>query len=89
MQLQGKWDEAIPYLEKIISKFGSDILADDALFSLAEIHEIQKNDKEKALEYYKSLVLNYKGSLFSAEARKRVRLLRGEKLPEDEEKSDQ
>jgi tetratricopeptide (TPR) repeat protein len=89
MQLQGKWDDAIQFLEKVLSKFSTDILADDVLFNLAEIYEIQKNDKEKALEYYKSLVLNYKGSLFSAEARKRVRLLRGEKLPEDEEKSDQ
>ena len=52
-------------------------------------HRFPRNFWEKALEYYKSLVLNYKGSLFSAEARKRVRLLRGEKLPEDEEKSDQ
>jgi tetratricopeptide (TPR) repeat protein len=89
MQLQGKWDEAIPFLEKIVSKFGSDILADDAIFNLAEIYEVQKNNKEKALEFYKSIVLNYKGSLFSAEARKRVRLLRGEKLLEDEENSDQ
>jgi tetratricopeptide (TPR) repeat protein len=89
MQLQGKWDEAIPFLEKIVSKFGSDILADDAIFNLAEIYELQKYNKEKALEFYKSIVLNYKGSLFSAEARKRVRLLRGEKLLEDEENSDQ
>jgi tetratricopeptide (TPR) repeat protein len=88
MQLQGKWDEAIPFLEKIVSKFGSDILADDAIFNLAEIYELQKNNKEKALEFYKLIVLDYKGSLFSAEARKRVRLLRGEKLLEDEEKSD-
>jgi tetratricopeptide (TPR) repeat protein len=88
MQLQGKWDEAILFLEKIISKFGSDILADDAIFNLAEIYEIHKSDKEKALEFYKSIVQNYKGSLFSAEARKRVRLLRGEKLMEDEGNSD-
>lgn len=88
MQLQGKWDEAIVFLEKIISKFGSDILADDAIFNLAEIYEIHKSDKEKALEFYKSIVQNYKGSLFSAEARKRVRLLRGEKLMEDEGNSD-
>jgi tetratricopeptide (TPR) repeat protein len=88
MQLQGKWDEAILFLEKIISKFGSDILADDAIFNLAEIYEIHKSDKEKALEFYKSIVQNYKGSLFSAEVRKRVRLLRGEKLMEDEGNSD-
>jgi len=82
--MQGKWDDAIPFLEKIVSSFSTDILADDALFHLAEIFEIQKEDKEKALEYYKSLLINYKGSLYSTEARKRVRLLRGEEMNEDE-----
>ncbi|MBM3452065.1 MAG: tetratricopeptide repeat protein [Bacteroidetes bacterium] len=86
MQLQGKWDDAIPYLERVISDFGRDILADDAAFNLAEIYEIQKGDKEKAFDYYKSIITNFKGSLFSAEARKRMRLIRGEKLPEDDEK---
>jgi len=84
MEMQGKWDDAIPFLEKIVSSFSNDILADDALFHLAEIFEIQKADKEKALEYYKSLLINYKGSLYSTEARKRVRLLRGEEMNEDE-----
>ena len=84
MEMQGKWDDAIPFLEKIVSSFSTDILADDALFHLAEIFEIQKEDKEKALEYYKSLLINYKGSLYSTEARKRVRLLRGEEVNEDE-----
>jgi tetratricopeptide (TPR) repeat protein len=84
MQLQGKWDESIPFLEKIVSKFSADILADNALFNLGEIYEIQKNDKEKALEYYKTIVLKYKGSLFSSEARKRVRVLRGEKTLDEE-----
>jgi tetratricopeptide (TPR) repeat protein len=84
MQMQGKWDDAILYLEKIVSKFGSDILADNALFYLGEIYEIHKNDKEKALQYYKTIVLSYKGSLFSAEARKRTRILRGEKTVDEE-----
>ena len=84
MEMQGKWDDAIPFLEKIVSSFSTDILADDALFHLAEIFEIQKEDKEKALEYYKSLLIHYKGSLYSTEARKRVRLLRGEEVNEDE-----
>ena len=58
------------------------------IFNLDEIDDVHKSDKEKALEFYKSIVQNYKGSLFSAEARKRVRLLRGEKLMEDEGNSD-
>jgi tetratricopeptide (TPR) repeat protein len=83
-QMQGKWDDAIPFLEKIAQNFGADILADDALFLLGEIYEVQKGNKEKALEYYKKIVLDYKGSLFTAEARKRVRILRGEKTMEEE-----
>jgi tetratricopeptide (TPR) repeat protein len=84
MELQGRWDDAIPFLEKIVSNFGNDILADDALFRLADIHEIQKVDKEKALEYFKKLLIDYKGSLYSTEARKRLRILRGEKVIDGE-----
>ena len=84
MELQGRWDDAIPFLEKIVSSFGNDILADDALFRLAEIHEIQKGDKEKALEYFKKILVDYKGSLYSTEARKRLRILRGEKVIDGE-----
>jgi tetratricopeptide (TPR) repeat protein len=84
MELQGRWDDAIPFLEKIVSNFGNDILADDALFRLADIHEIQKGDKEKALEYFKKLLIDYKGSLYSTEARKRLRILRGEKVIDGE-----
>ncbi len=84
MELQGRWDDAIPFLEKIVSNFGNDILADDALFRLADIYEIQKGDKEKALEYFKKILLNYKGSLYSTEARKRLRILRGEKVIDGE-----
>ena len=84
MELQGRWDDAIPFLEKIVSSFGNDILADDALFRLADIHEIQKGDKEKALEYFKKILVDYKGSLYSTEARKRLRILRGEKVIDGE-----
>jgi hypothetical protein len=37
------------------------------------------------LELYKQLVIDYKGSLFSAEARKRIRILRGDKNVEGED----
>lgn len=84
MEMQGKWDEVIPYLEKIVANFGNDILADDALFKMAEIYELHKENKEKALECYKAILMNYKGSLFSTEARKKVRLLRGEQMLEED-----
>ncbi len=82
MQLQGKWPEAIAYLQELLKYFSEDILADDALFQLGEIYENQLNDKEKASEYYKKILFDYKGSLYSVEARKRFRALRGDKSDE-------
>jgi tetratricopeptide (TPR) repeat protein len=72
---QGNLNEALPYLKEIITNFNEDILADNALFELAEIYEISLNNKEKAKEYYKRLLFEYPGSLFLVEARKRYRKL--------------
>ena len=82
MQLQGKWAEAATYLEELLKYYSEDILADDALFQLGGMYENQLNDKEKAAEYYKRILFNYKGSLYVVEARKRFRALRGDK-PEE------
>ena len=40
-------------------------------------------DKTKAIEAYKKLLVDYPGSLFSDEARKRYRVLRGDKIVDD------
>jgi TolA-binding protein len=85
MEMQGEWEKAIGYFEDLIKFHGQDILADDALFRLGDIQENILNDKEKALEFYRRLAIDYKGSLFSSEARKRVRILRGEKNVTDDE----
>jgi tetratricopeptide (TPR) repeat protein len=75
MQMQGKWSDAIPFLEKIYSIHGSDILADDAVMQLAQIYDKKLHDLEKAKEWYKKILFEYKGSLHVVEARKRYREL--------------
>jgi tetratricopeptide (TPR) repeat protein len=85
MQQQGNWTEAINYLELLLKNYADDILADDALFQLGDIHEYHLNDKEKAAEYYKTILFDYKGSLYGVEARKRYRMLRGDKAISEEE----
>lgn len=71
-------DKAIGYLEKILADHSTDIIADDALFTLAEIEEIHRANKEKASTLYMRILTEYPGSLFKVEARKRIRALRGE-----------
>ncbi len=72
--------EAVALLDKLMLNHAEDILADDALFQLGSIYENHLNDKEKAIECYKKILFKYKGSLYVLEARKRLRLLRGDKL---------
>lgn len=76
----GKAEEAVGCLERILEKHGEDILADDATFLAGKIYEETLNKKEKAKEYYLKILKDYPGSIFVAEARKRARLLRGDKL---------
>lgn len=78
MQYQGRWKEAIPYLEKVYNLHGQDILADDAIMQLAVIYDYHVKDKEKAKEWYRKILFDYKGSLHVIEARKRFRELTGE-----------
>lgn len=84
MQNQGKWQEAIVYLEDLLKYHSDDILADDAIFQLGDIYENHLSDKDKAMEYYKKILFEHKGSLYTIEARKRLRILRGDVLEGDD-----
>lgn len=85
MEMRGEWQKALDYYEDLLKFHGQDILADDALFRAGDINENIISNKEKALEFYRRLAIDYKGSLYSAEARKRIRLLRGDKNVSDDE----
>jgi len=64
------FDKAKEYLETIITNFPQDILADNALFKLAELHQFHFDELDKAKELYQRLLVEYPGSLFVVEARK-------------------
>ena len=48
------------------------------LKDLAEIYEVSLNNNAKASEYYQKIIIDFPGSLYVTEARKRFRLLRGD-----------
>jgi tetratricopeptide (TPR) repeat protein len=75
---QSKYADAEVLYLKLIRDFSTDILADNALINLAKLYEFKLNDTAKAKKIYEILVLNYTGSLFANEARKRYRFLRGD-----------
>jgi len=74
----GEFPRAVKLLEKIVNQYDYDVLSDDAYFMMGEIYELQIGDKDAAMEIYRDFLTRYPGSIFSAEARKRFRSLRGD-----------
>jgi predicted Zn-dependent protease len=76
---QKDYTAAVPLLKKIAEEHMTSLWADDAVFMLGDIYENHLPDKEKAKAYYQKIITDYAGSLWINEARKRFRLLRGDK----------
>ena len=75
---KGKFEESAGFYDKIVTSFSYDVLADDAMFKLADLYENRLNNKEKAMQLYQDLMIKFPGSLYVVEARKRYRGLRGD-----------
>lgn len=65
-----KFSEAEQALKEVI-KDKEGILADDAMFQLAQMYDYNIRDYAQAKEYYKSILIDFPGSIYVAEARKR------------------
>lgn len=74
------FQQAAVMLQRIIDNYPTDIRADNAVFELAELNERQLGDIEKAKSMYEKLFIEYSGSTFAVEARKRYRALRGDNI---------
>lgn len=72
------YEDAIAFYKSIITEYYFGISADNALFRMADLYENKLKDPEKAQEYYKQLMVDFPGSLFVVEARKRYRAIRGD-----------
>ncbi len=77
---QGKFEEAKGIYQNIVDFHFTDITADDALFKLAEMNQYIFADLPKAKELYEKLIIDFPGSLYVVEARRRFRELRGDAL---------
>jgi tetratricopeptide (TPR) repeat protein len=80
LQKLGKYDEAISKLEAIVNLFKTDIYGDDAAYLLAKIYDENLHDEKKAMDLYNNFLVTFPSSIYTAEARKRFRALRGDNL---------
>jgi tetratricopeptide (TPR) repeat protein len=78
--LMRRYTDADSLYGKVVAGFPTGIISDDALFRRAQIREKFLNDNATAMLLYEDLLKNYPGSTFAVEARKRYRMLRGDKV---------
>ncbi|UOB16191.1 tetratricopeptide repeat protein [Abyssalbus ytuae] len=69
----------INYL-KIIEFYSNGILADDAIFNLAELYHNYFNNNNEAMALYERIIFNHPDSIYYVESRKKYRRLRGDAI---------
>ncbi len=79
LELQaGNYQQAVDYLDKIIQAYSYDILSDDAFYKKATIVQDYLHDEEQAMTLYQEFLKAHPGSMYVAEARQRIRQIRGD-----------
>lgn len=66
--------------QKIVEQHADDILADDALYRLANMKLEIMGEREKAMELYEKLFTEHIDSFYASDARKKFRELRGDEI---------
>jgi tetratricopeptide (TPR) repeat protein len=79
-QKTGDYHAADSLFAIVVRNRPRDLITEEALMKRAEIHEKNMNDKTGAMEFYQQLLNDFPGSVFTDEARKRFRKLRGDNL---------
>ncbi len=73
---RNNFPKAAEYLEQIRAGFSYELLADDALFMLAELYNYHLDKKETAKELYLEMLTMHPGSVYIEESREKYRELR-------------
>lgn len=74
------FSKAADLLQDLVANPQTNIWTDDALFLLAGLYESELHKPDQASSLYQRLITDFPGSMFTAEARKHFRQLRGDKI---------
>jgi TolA-binding protein len=76
----GTYGDAVATYDTLMSRFPQSIVFDRTLMKLAQVYTFGLHDKIKAIETYQTLLEKFPNSIYASEARKRVRVLRGDTI---------
>ncbi|MFA6541222.1 MAG: tetratricopeptide repeat protein [Bacteroidota bacterium] len=75
-----RYDDALQTYTRLLGDYASSIERDRTQFKIAELYRMYLNDKSKAIAAYEEILKQYPFSLFTEEARKKIRQLRGDSI---------
>jgi TolA-binding protein len=78
--LLNRVDDALAIFKKVANDMPTSILRDHAQMRIGQVYENRLKNKQKAIEAYEEVLANFPTSLFVEEARKRIRVLRGDSI---------
>ncbi len=71
---------ALSAYQKLLEEYKESTERDRTLFKVGELYQFNLSEKQKAIASYEVILEKYPFSLFAEEARKRIRLLRGDSI---------
>jgi tetratricopeptide (TPR) repeat protein len=75
-----QYNNALVSYQRLLDDFKLSAEKDKTYFKIGELYQLYLNDKPKAVKAYEMILEKYPFSLFVEEARKRIRLLRGDAI---------
>lgn len=78
MKESGNFEIAAQLMEKVFTEYRTGLLAAKANYEYGILYEDYIKDKERALEIFTEFLKAYPGSIYTTDARKRLRILRGD-----------
>ncbi len=78
--LLGRYTDALSAYDTLMVRYPQSIAVDQTMMKVGEVYQNGLKDRQKAITTYEKLLEQYPSSIYVAEARKRVRFLRGDAL---------
>ncbi len=75
-----RYDDALSAYQKLLENYKGSIERDKTQFKIGEVYQFFLNNKEKAIKAYEVILEQFPFSLFTEEARKKIRQLRGDSI---------
>ena len=78
LYVQKNYEESAKVYQQLIDLYGKDLLADDAMYALAELYLEKLGQPNDAMDLYQKIFTEHPDSFFAPDARKKFREMRGD-----------